>query len=53
MLKNFLRTISFLMSRTHNCCNFAEEALQACGLEHCYDLGKSSGLDRKNGPLEK
>jgi hypothetical protein len=38
---------------THNCCNFAEEALQACGLEHCFDLGKSSGLDSKNGPLEK
>jgi hypothetical protein len=37
---------------THNCCNFAEEALQACGLEHCFDLGKSSGLDSKIGPLE-
>lgn len=34
----------------HNCCNFAEEALQACGLAHCFDLGKSSGLDSKAGP---
>ena len=25
---------------THNCCNFAEEALKACGLAHCFDLGK-------------
>ena len=25
---------------THNCCNFVEEALKACGLEHCFDLGK-------------
>ena len=38
---------------THNCCNFAEEALQACGLAHCFDLGKSSGLDHKTGPLEE
>jgi outer membrane protein OmpA-like peptidoglycan-associated protein len=38
---------------THNCCNFAEEALKACGLEHCFDLGKSSGLDHKTGPLEE
>jgi outer membrane protein OmpA-like peptidoglycan-associated protein len=38
---------------THNCCNFAEEALQACGLAHCFDLGKSSGLDSKTGPLEE
>jgi len=38
---------------THNCCNFAEEALQACGLAHCFDLGKSSGLDSKAGPLEE
>jgi len=37
---------------THNCCNFAEEALQACGLAHCFDLGKSSGLDSKAGPME-
>jgi outer membrane protein OmpA-like peptidoglycan-associated protein len=37
----------------HNCCNFAEEALQACGLAHCFDLGKSSGLDSKTGPLEE
>ncbi len=38
---------------THNCCNFAEEALQACGLAHCFDLGKSSGLDSKAGLLEE
>ena len=38
---------------THNCCNFAEEALKACGLEHCFDLGRSTGLDHKIGPLEK
>ncbi len=38
---------------THNCCNFTEEALQACGLAHCFDLGKSSGLDSKTGPLER
>ena len=38
---------------THNCCNFAEEALKACGLVHCFDLGKSSGLDHKTGPLEE
>jgi outer membrane protein OmpA-like peptidoglycan-associated protein len=38
---------------THNCCNFAEEALQACGLAHCFDLGKSSGLDSKTGALEE
>ena len=38
---------------THNCCNFAEEALQACGLAHCFDLGKSTGLDHKTGPLEE
>ncbi len=38
---------------THNCCNFAEEALQACGLAHCFNLGKSSGLDSKTGPLEE
>jgi hypothetical protein len=38
---------------THNYCYFAEEALQACGLAHCFDLGKSSGLDSKIGPLEK
>ena len=37
----------------HNCCNFAEEALQACGVAHCFDLGKSSGLDSKTGPLEE
>lgn len=37
---------------THNCCNFTEEALQACGLAHCFDLGKSSGLDSKAGPME-
>lgn len=37
---------------THNCCNFAEEALQACGLVHCFDLGKSSGLHHEPGPLE-
>ena len=38
---------------THNCCNFVEEALQACGLAHCFDLGKSTGLDHKTGPLEE
>ncbi len=38
---------------THNCCNFAEEALQACGLAHCFDLGKSSGLNHEPGPLEE
>ena len=37
----------------HNCCNFAEEALKACGLAHCFDLGKSTGLDNKSGPLEE
>ncbi|MFA6413358.1 MAG: OmpA family protein [Syntrophales bacterium] len=36
----------------HNCCNFAEEALEACGLAHCFDLGKSTGLNHKTGPLE-
>ena len=38
---------------THNCCNFAEEALKACGLAHCFDLGKSTGLNSKTGPLEE
>jgi len=38
---------------THNCCNFAEEALKACGLAHCFDLGKSTGLHHKTGPLEE
>ncbi|HSN47376.1 MAG TPA: OmpA family protein [Flavobacterium sp.] len=37
----------------HNCCNFAEEALEACGLAHCFDLGKSTGLNSKTGPLEE
>ncbi len=37
----------------HNCCNFVEEALEACGLAHCFDLGKSTGLDNKTGPLEE
>ena len=37
----------------HNCCNFAEEALEACGLAHCFDLGKSTGLHHKTGPLEE
>ena len=37
----------------HNCCNFVEEALEACGLEHCFDLGKSTGLHHKTGPLEE
>jgi len=37
----------------NNCCNFAEEALEACGLSHCFDLGKSTGLNRKTGPLEE
>lgn len=38
---------------THNCCNFAEEALRACGLAHCFDLGKSTGLSHETGPLEE
>ena len=38
---------------THNCCNFAEEALKACGLAHCFDLGKSTGLNHKTGQLKK
>ena len=38
---------------THNCCNFAEEALKACGLAHCFDLGKSAGLSHQTGPLEE
>ncbi len=38
---------------THNCCNFVEEALKACGLEHCFDLGRSTGLDHKAGSLEE
>ncbi len=38
---------------THNCCNFTEEALEACGLAHCFDLGKSTGLNSKTGPLEE
>lgn len=37
----------------HNCCNFAEEALEACGLAHCFDLGKSTGLNSKTGLLEE
>jgi outer membrane protein OmpA-like peptidoglycan-associated protein len=37
----------------HNCCNFVEEALDACGLAHCFDLGKSTGLNSKTGPLEE
>jgi outer membrane protein OmpA-like peptidoglycan-associated protein len=37
----------------HNCCNFAEEALEACGLANCFDLGKSTGLRHKTGPLEE
>jgi len=37
----------------HNCCNFTEEALKACGLAHCFDFGKSTGLDHKTGPLEE
>jgi outer membrane protein OmpA-like peptidoglycan-associated protein len=37
----------------HNCCNFAEEALESCGLAHCFDLGKSTGLRHKTGPLEE
>jgi outer membrane protein OmpA-like peptidoglycan-associated protein len=37
----------------HNCCNFSEEALEACGLAHCFDLGKSAGLHHKTGPLEE
>jgi outer membrane protein OmpA-like peptidoglycan-associated protein len=38
---------------TRNCCNFVEEALKACGLVHCFDLGKSTGLHHKTGPLEE
>ena len=38
---------------THNCCDFAEEALEACGLAHCFDLGKSAGIYSKTGPLEE
>ena len=38
---------------THNCCNFAEEVLEACGLAHCFDLGKSAGLDSRTGSLEE
>jgi hypothetical protein len=38
---------------THNCCNFAEEALKACGLAHCFGLGKSTGLLHKAGPLDE
>ena len=37
----------------HNCCSFVEEALEACGLAHCFDLGKSTGLYHKTGPLEE
>jgi outer membrane protein OmpA-like peptidoglycan-associated protein len=37
----------------HNCCNFAEEALEACGLAHCFDLGKSAGLHSQAGLLEE
>jgi outer membrane protein OmpA-like peptidoglycan-associated protein len=37
----------------YNCCNFVEEALEACGLAHCFDLGKSTGLHHKTGPLEE
>jgi outer membrane protein OmpA-like peptidoglycan-associated protein len=37
----------------HNCCNFAEDALEACGLAHCFDLGKSTGLNSKTGLLEE
>jgi OOP family OmpA-OmpF porin len=38
---------------SHNCCNFAEEALEACGLAHCFDLGESTGFNHKTGPLEE
>jgi outer membrane protein OmpA-like peptidoglycan-associated protein len=38
---------------THNCCNFTEEALKACGLARCFDLGKSTGLDHKTGSMEE
>jgi len=37
----------------HNCCNFAEDALAACGLAHCFDLGRSTGLNSKTGALEE
>ena len=37
----------------HNCCNFAEDALAACGLAHCFDLGRSTGLNSKTGTLEE
>ncbi len=54
MLKAGKRTKVFEYNPvTHNCCNFAEEALKACGLAHCFDLGKSTGLDHKTGPLEE
>ena len=36
----------------HNCFNFAEEALEACGLAHCFNLGKSSGFNKRTGVLE-
>jgi outer membrane protein OmpA-like peptidoglycan-associated protein len=38
---------------SHNCCNFAEEALEACGLAHCFNLGESTGFNHKTGPLEE
>ena len=53
-LKAGKRTKVFNYSPTiHNCCNFTEEALEACGLAHCFDFGKSTGLNRKTGPLEE
>jgi outer membrane protein OmpA-like peptidoglycan-associated protein len=53
-LKAGHRTKAFDYDPTmHNCCNFAEEALEACGLAHCFDLGKSTGLHHKAGPLEE
>ena len=53
-LKDGNRTKVFNYDPTlHNCCNFAEEALEACGLAHCFDLGKSTGLNHKTGPLEE
>jgi hypothetical protein len=34
-------------------CSFAEEALEACELAHCFDLGTSAGINSKTGLLEE
>jgi hypothetical protein len=53
-LKDGNRTKAFYYDPPmHNCCNFAEEALEACGSAHCFDLGKSTGIQHKTGPLEE